>query len=117
VCLVVPVVSGCGDDDAPDEAAPTAATTESSAGAAVIVGGRVILGGGGGLQSPLDGVTVTLTPAAGGSDVSADTDDPGRYSLEVAPGDYEVTLSGLADGQSAEPLEVSVRRTRASSCP
>jgi hypothetical protein len=109
LCLVAVVASGCGDDeDAPDEAATTATTTETGGSAAVIVGGRVILGGAGGLQSPLDGITVTFTPTAGGSGASADTDDLGRYSLEVAPGDYEVTLSGLADGQTAEPLEVSV---------
>jgi hypothetical protein len=109
LCLVAFVASGCGDDeDAPDEAATTAATTETGGSAAVIVGGRVILGGAGGLQSPLDGITVTFTPTGGGSGASTDTDDLGRYSLEVAPGDYDVTLSGLADGQTAEPLEVSV---------
>ena len=109
VCLVTVVASGCADDeDAPDEAATTAAATETGGGGAVIVGGRVILGGRGELQSPLDGITVTFTPTGGGSGASVDTDDLGRYSLEVEPGDYAVTLSGLADGQTAEPLEVSV---------
>ena len=106
VCLVFPPLSGCGDDDGPDEA--TAATTESSAAATVMVSGRVILGGAGGLQSPLDGVTLTFAPPAEDPEVIAETDDLGRYSLEVPPGEYDVTLGGLADGQSADPLHVTV---------
>jgi Carboxypeptidase regulatory-like domain len=54
------------------------------------VSGRVILRGEGGLQSPLDSVTVILTPEDGGEPDTATTDDAGQFTLDAPAGTYEV---------------------------
>jgi len=64
-----------------------------------------VTGGGG----PLDGVTVTLTPAGGGAPVSTVTHDGGSYEFaDVQAGDYQISVTPPSGYHSAAPRDVTV---------
>ena len=107
--VIALVASGCGGESSADETTTVGATAAATSGSDELdVSGRVILRGEGGLQSPLDGVTVSLAPEDGGEPYTATTDDAGQFSLQAPPGTYEIELEGIAEDQQFEALEISL---------
>jgi hypothetical protein len=100
--------SACGGESSADETTTAGATaTATSESGEVAVSGRVILRGEGGLQSPLDSVTVILTPESG-DPFTATTDGAGQFSFDAPAGTYEVRVEDIAENQKFEPIEVSL---------
>lgn len=95
-------LTGCGGDDEPtDEGTP--ASTPSLPVSVGTVEGRLVIADGAGEERTVPGKLLIKGP--GGSVLTADITDDGRFAIQLAPGKYRITATSP---ESADPCTTEV---------